>query len=179
MSFAAIRIPVHYHSKSIFAVSKSPDQDQPFWMEREDNRRKTHWRRRPSLRERRREWLLREWYGTSWASEEIVERQPPAHMIAEDIDRLMAKTGGAERALLEQLRREWPDIVGADIAKYTAPDSLQNQRLLVEVSHPAWMYVLEREHMPVLIERIQAAAPDRIREVRLIQKGRRRPEDAN
>lgn len=148
-------------------------------MEREANRRKTHWRRRPSMRERGREWLLREWYGAGWASEEIVERQPPAHLIAEDIDRLMAKTGGGERALLERLRREWADIVGADIAKYTAPDSLQNQRLLVEVAHPAWMYVLEREHKPVLIERIQAAAPDQVREVRLIQKGRRRPEETN
>ncbi len=148
-------------------------------MERGDNRRKTHWRRRPSLRERRREWLLREWFGADRASEEIVERQPPAHLIAEDIDRLMAKTGGAERALLEQLRRDWADIAGADIAKYTAPYSLQNQRLLVEVSHPAWLYVLEREHKPVLVERIQAAAPDQIREVRLIQKGRRRPEGTN
>ncbi len=148
-------------------------------MGREDNRRKTHWRRRPSMRERRREWLLREWYGNSWVSEEIVERQQPAHLIAEDIDRLMAKTGGAERALLERLRREWADIVGADLAKYTAPDSLQNQRLLVEVSHPAWMYVLEREHKPVLVEKILAAAPNHIREVRLLQKGRRRPEGTN
>lgn len=131
------------------------------------------------MRERRREWLLREWFGAERAGEEIVERQPPAHLIAEDIDRLMAKTGGAERALLEQLRRDWADIAGADIAKYTAPYSLQNQRLLVEVSHPAWLYVLEREHKPVLIERIQAAAPDQIREVRLIQKGRSRPEGTN
>lgn len=156
---------------------KTPNNpDEQFWMERSDNRRRVDWRRKPSWRERRREWLMRDWFGSARAAEEIVERQPPAHMIAEDIDRFMAKTGSEERNLLDKLRREWSATAGADIAKYTLPYSLQNQCLLIEVSHPAWLYVLEREHKPVLIERVQAAAPGKIREVRLIQKGRRAPD---
>lgn len=159
-------------------MSDSEKDNDRFWMERRDNRRKVDWRRKPSWRERRREWLLRDWFGAARAPEEIVERQPPAHWIGEDVDRFLAKSGGEERTLLDRLRRDWSTVAGADIAKYTEPYSLRNEQLLVEVSHPAWLYVLEREHKPVLVERVQAAAPGQIRDVRLIPRGRRSPNEA-
>jgi predicted nucleic acid-binding Zn ribbon protein len=62
------------------------------------------------------------------------------------------------------LRKAWPEIAGAQIAKHSHPASLQNFVLHVDVDHPGWLPELERLKR-ILLQKLQST----YRELRIRQ----------
>jgi len=63
------------------------------------------------------------------------------------------------------LREAWTEIAGAQIAKHSRPESLQNFVLRVDVDHPGWLPELERLKK-VLLQKLQSNYRDlRIRQL--------------
>lgn len=154
-------------------MAEKPDNDK--WMSEEDNRRRMHFRRRASRRERLREQAMRDWFGAGRVTEEVLAHSKGARPIRDEIERWMKSSGLQWQVLLDRLRNEWTEVAGADLARFTRPYAVQKNVLLVEVAHPTWLYVLEREHKPALVERVVDATDGQIDTVRLIPKGRQRP----
>jgi len=64
--------------------------------------------------------------------------------------------------MLEQrLRRDWPTIVGEQIARHTHPDSIRFKKLYLIADHPAWLQHLQFLKSS-LIQKINAAAGEPI-----------------
>lgn len=64
------------------------------------------------------------------------------------------------------LRKAWPEIAGAQIAKHSHPATLENFVLYVEVDHPGWLPELERLKR-VLLQKLQSNYRElRIRQLR-------------
>lgn len=116
---------------------------------------------------------MRDWFGPDRGPGEIAERRRDPAPIADLLEEAIGRVRGPRGACLERIVQKWSEIAGADLAKVTTPCGLRNKRLLIEVSHPAWLYVLEREHKAVLAERVRSAAPDEISDIQFVQKGRR------
>ncbi len=65
---------------------------------------------------------------------------------------------GLEAKILEcRLRREWPDIVGEQIAANTRPDQIRFKKLYLSVHNSVWLQQLTFLK-PVLIEKVNAVA---------------------
>ncbi len=142
------------------------------WLDRGANRRRTHFGRRPNPVERRREAALKDWYGPDEARLQITARQRPARPITGVVDQVLARVNTPEIALLNRLRSGWPELVGADIARHTAPVGVWRATLDVEVTDATWLFVLQREHAAALNERVAEATTGAIRRVRLVPAGR-------
>jgi predicted nucleic acid-binding Zn ribbon protein len=54
------------------------------------------------------------------------------------LDRWLAVEGLNDLKELGKVRAAWPGLVGEDVARHTAPVSLQDGRLVVGVDHSAW-----------------------------------------
>ncbi len=70
------------------------------------------------------------------------------------------------------LRKAWPEIAGAQIAKHSHPAYLQNFVLQVEVDHPGWLPELERLKR-VLLQKLQSNCRElRIRQLHFSLRNR-------
>ena len=70
----------------------------------------------------------------------------------------LARRLGLETKLLEsRLRRQWPDIVGEQIAAHTRPEQIRFKKLLIHVRHSVWLQQLTFLK-PVLLQKINDAA---------------------
>lgn len=135
----------------------------------EDSRYRGQMRVR-SRRARRREALLQDWYGEDYYAEEVEARQPPGRPLGELLAEVLREMDTGPRTLLRDLVDRWPEIVGEQVARYTAPRSIQEHVLMIEVSSPVWMYRLNPMRGEIL-EQCRRATGDRIRFVRLVPGG--------
>jgi hypothetical protein len=70
----------------------------------------------------------------------------------------LARRLGLEIKLLEsRLRREWPDIVGEQIAAHTRPEQIRFKKLLIHVRHSVWLQQLTFLK-PALLQKINGIA---------------------
>lgn len=70
----------------------------------------------------------------------------------------LARRLGLETKLLEsRLRRQWPDIVGEQVAAHTRPEQIRFKKLLVHVRHSVWLQQLTFLK-PALLQKINDAA---------------------
>jgi hypothetical protein len=142
------------------------------WLEHKDNRRRMHFGRRASDREARRENALRDWFGDEFSVEEIAELRPPPKTLGELLPEVMGSVGMRDADLLTQVRERWEELVGADVARQTAPCALRRRVLIVEVGNATWRFILESQHRKRLGERLRAQFPDDISDIRFVPKGR-------
>jgi hypothetical protein len=74
----------------------------------------------------------------------------------------LAKRLGLDSKLLEfRLRREWPQIVGAQIGAHTRPDQIKFKKLFLLVENSVWLQQLTFLK-PTLLEKINAAAGEEL-----------------
>ena len=158
------------------ANSSRPEEET--WLSRRTNRNRTHFGRVPSPRERSREGLLQDWYGSDRARLEVLAHQPTARPIEQVLGEVMSRFARGEAALFEKIRGGWPDMVGADIARHTRVAALRDSVLRIEVSSSTWRYVLEREHRDRILERVQAFSQGTVSRIRFIPPGRQAPDQA-
>lgn len=87
--------------------------------------------------------------------------------VADVLPGVVKKMGLAVPFWMEILRRDWPSIVGPDVAKRSRPGHLENKTLTIFVSHPTWLMELKRMERQVL-DRVRAACGgETVRAVRL------------
>jgi hypothetical protein len=152
---------------------RAPDRN---WLERRDNRNRSHEGRRLSRREQEREALLRDWFGPDLARGAILEHQRDAESAAEILARVLPRLDRGPGLLLSDLRAAWEKLVGADAAQRSQPAAIQGSRLEIEVRDSTWLYMLEQFHKRQIVERVRAHTAGAVTEVRFVAVGRRRPE---
>jgi len=69
--------------------------------------------------------------------------------------RLLFRLAGNPAAFLDGLRELWPMIVGKELARSTAPSSLENGLLTVEVPDADWLRQLDHVR-EILLSRIRS-----------------------
>lgn len=147
------------------------------WLDHRDRSGYTHFGRRPSYRERRREQAIKDWFGTDEARGFIRDHQKPPEHISEIMGDVLSSIGMRRQALLEELMDNWTDIVGADIARKSYPCRLMQSRLDIEVDNPSWLYILRTTHAATILQRVKEHAGDTITEIRFVPAGRHHPSE--
>jgi predicted nucleic acid-binding Zn ribbon protein len=70
------------------------------------------------------------------------DREPVA--VGDMVGDVMKKLGLAGREWEGILQREWPELVGDDVARHTRPGRVDRKRLVVFVDSSTWLYELKR-----------------------------------
>lgn len=143
------------------------------WLDRRDNRSRTHFARGPSFREYGREDLLRDWLGPERSLEEITSLRSPARTVREVLDGVVRQLGLRAAEQVDTLARKWSEIMGADVAIQSRPIGCRNGILTVEVLDATWLFVLGRERQKEMLCRLADAGFADIRGIRLIPVGTR------
>ena len=165
----------------------NPTEVDRTWLDHRDHSQKTHLSRRPSLRERERDALLRDWYGEALATEEKLEHRSRAKAIGDLIPKAMAKFSAEPMAQLGDLQAHWPELVGTDVARQSRPAGIQGNRLVIEVQDSSWLFILDRMHKKPIQERVAQHTEGRVKLVQFKVLGQqsappnrfRRPERPN
>ncbi|HBA83229.1 MAG TPA: hypothetical protein DCZ95_03955 [Verrucomicrobia bacterium] len=91
----------------------------------------------------------------------------PAQQPADIIPAIMKKLGLAPVFWEQELLKQWPDIVGAQVAQNSRPGQIERGQLCVYVRHPAWLSELSRYGQKQLLANLQARfGADRIKKIR-------------
>jgi predicted nucleic acid-binding Zn ribbon protein len=65
-----------------------------------------------------------------------MEREPQP--VAASLGELTRRLGMPDTGVLATVFSRWEELVGPDVASHTAPRSLRDGTLVIEVDHPAW-----------------------------------------
>ena len=152
--------------------AQTPAPEETAWLNREGNRTRTHLSRGANRVEWRREQMLRDWYGASYSVEEVLAHQEPARTVSDVLNRVLAKIGSREMALLESVRSQWADCVGVDIAHQSTPAMIRQGTLEVEVRNSSWLYILKWERKGQILVKLAALTNGQISDVRFVPAGR-------
>lgn len=152
--------------------AQTPTPEETHWLNREGNRKRTHFSRGANRLEWRREQALRDWYGAGYCTEEILAHQTSARTVSDVVTRVLTKIGKREMALLESVRHQWADCVGADIARQSTPATIRRGTLEVEVRNSSWLYILKWERKAQIQVKLEALTNGEISDVRFVPAGR-------
>lgn len=83
--------------------------------------------------------LLEAWYGSERAQSEKLRFLPKARPLSEVAMTVLSRAVPPDVLAVAQLKEDWLKIAGPEIAARTEPCRLEGSKLLVEISHPAWL----------------------------------------
>ena len=150
-----------------------PKEDDTYWLTPADNARRHHESRRLSHAEWQRRALMKDFFGDR-SPMEISARLAPSESLGTIRPDVVGKLQKTRIPLLEQLVEQWSVLVGEGIAEVASPGFIKMKVLYIEVSHSAWLYVLEREQKSTILALVQKIfGKDKIKDLRFIAKGRR------
>jgi len=153
-------------------MKSDPGQPQSAdWLKRRDYTNRTHEQRRASYREFQRERLMRDWLGGVLAPDQMTELRGTARKTSELVEEVLDKFDRKGALLLDRLTREWPELVGADIARVSAPQRCENGMLWIGVTNTTWRYVLEQQFRGRLLDQLKATTNGDVRSIRLVPAG--------
>jgi len=150
------------------------NENNEFWLDHKDNRNRSHFRRRPSYKEKQRDRLLKDWYGETLAREEMLQHRRPALKLSESIPELLKELGKSRSLELGYIQKKWSEIIGKDVAKQTFPTFIKEGVLTVEVNNPTWMYALQSNGLPKMIKSVNEFTDGSVKNIKLIPGGRNR-----
>jgi len=142
------------------------------WLKRRDRAGRTHWDRRPSYREFQRDRLLRDWLGGMLAPDQMAELRGPVHTAGELVEEVLADLDQAGILALNRLTRQWPELVGEDIARASSPLRCENGVLWIGIPNATWRYVIENQFRSRLLDKLKTATGGEVRGIRLVPGGR-------
>lgn len=146
------------------------------WLDREDNRYRSDTQRVPSERELSREEALTDFYGEEAAPRVMANLRPEGLQIGELLRSLLSRKDVTELHLMDELKRNWPNLIGKQNAAMAVPAVVRGNVLYVEVCNATWMYIL-RQQLPVIERRVSVATGGKWNQVRLVVGGTGRPGD--
>ena len=141
------------------------------WLNRNDRTDRTHFGRRPSWKERRREQAIVDWYGPERGRLEIMAHQSGSKHIHDIMPNVIDALSKARDPFLDLLRRKWPDVVGEDVARNARPVRVGGSCLHVGVESGPWLYVLRTEHKPRIEAQLRILTKGRVTTVRFVPHG--------
>ena len=163
---AEASVPFGDEMKSDPLHPKSPD-----WLARRDHGGRTHGSRRASYREWQRERLLLDWLGGTFAPDAMADLRGPVKQVGDVVRDVLTEFDDAGALLLDRLIREWPELVGEDIAKISAPVRCENGVLHIGITNTTWRYVLEQQFRGRLLAQLRKASNGDVRNIRLVPAG--------
>ena len=93
---------------------------------------------------------------------------PSSSTVADVLPGVLKELGLEQRVWQETVLREWPSLVGPQLAAQTRPGHLERKVFYVYVSHPAWLSELSRYGQKQLLENMQKRfGADKIKSIRL------------
>ena len=120
--------------------------------------------------------ILREWYGEGGSNGELMKHLPSSQPLGDVLQRVMQKKLPHGVADFRTVSDRWTDIAGAVAAKHTAPLSITNKTLFIEVEHPAYLAsVRTKTVQAAILKRIaELIGTDKCTALAFTPKGRRR-----
>lgn len=101
--------------------------------------------------------LLNSWYGRKRASLEMLQYLPQEKKLGDAIQRVMKQHVDQNLSLAMDIKKNWSDIAGGQVASVTFPYKLDGRFFIVQIKHPVWMQELKRNAMDkILVEKINA-----------------------
>ena len=89
-------------------------------------------------------------------------------LLGDTVDRLATEHGWTTELSVAGVIGRWPDIVGPDVAAHSAPETFEDQRLVVRTDSTAWATELRRL-VPDLLGRLaEELGPDVVTEVTVL-----------
>jgi predicted nucleic acid-binding Zn ribbon protein len=104
------------------------------------------------LREMRR--ILSEWYGIDSGNVEISAYQPQPKPISEFMDKISKRIVSKYILDLIELKKNWSEIAGAQIAAVSTPAGIYKGTVTLDVAHNMWVRELSGASKKILIEKI-------------------------
>ncbi len=88
------------------------------------------------------------------------------------LNSILNKVAPEQFSEINEIKSEWENIVGKDIAEIAIPESYDNKVLNVELPNPSWMMQLQRENK-IILENVNKQFKDKfeIKMIRFIPKG--------
>ena len=83
--------------------------------------------------------MMSEWYGSRFAAQEITKRTENAVPIADSMDRILEKCLNKNSMQSVTLQENWDKIIGAPLNKFTTLAAVKENKVIVEVKHPAFL----------------------------------------
>lgn len=151
---------------------ESRDAGSSGWLDRLDHRMRSHFARRPSKLERRRESVLRDWYGPERASCEIGALRSEPRQTSGLVDEVLKRIGFSESVTLEKVTQGWQEMVGKDISRRAQPLALRGRVLIVEVPSPTMRYILKGQQYANIRQALQDYTDGAVADVRFEPPGR-------
>ncbi len=116
--------------------------------------------------------LLSEWSGKDAANQEIIPKLPPTEHIGESVGDAMKSLLPSHISALQEIRSEWENIAGKQLAQYLTPSNIYEGTLFVEVSHPVWLMEFKAEQQQMLLLKIQDSIDSKITKIKLVPTGK-------
>lgn len=113
------------------------------WLTRRDNATAGEFYGIPSKMEREREELVADWVGEENKAGVFAALRPQAHSIKNLVDAFEKSVPVEKINLLDRIKADWAEIVGADNAEQCVPVGISMKKLTVEVASSNWMYILK------------------------------------
>ena len=93
----------------------------------------------------------------------LTDRAPPppfreAVRLEAVLGTVMKRLGGGRHDWLDRLARDWPAVVGEDVAAHTRPGRLDSLCLFVFVDSAVWLHELKRLGQARMLQNVQAHA---------------------
>ena len=129
-------------------------------------RRRT-WRDRDPLPK-----ILREWHGSTVSRDIIRSRLPNEVHVSEALDQVLRDLVSPDELRIQQLRKDWPSVVGEPIARISEPHHLHNGVLYVMVRGATMRMELSRFHAATILARVREhSGKNFCRELRFAAEG--------
>ena len=121
--------------------------------------------------------MMSEWYGSRFAAQEITKRTENAVPIADSMDRILEKCLNKNSMQSVTLQENWDKIIGAPLNKFTTLAAVKENKVIVEVKHPAFLAELRRQgNDKLLLQKIASACPElEVNEIVFVPAGQYRP----
>ena len=122
--------------------------------------------------------LMSEWYGSRFAALEITKRTEEARPLADSLDEVIDRylTGSSMKNFA--LQENWQQIIGPPLNQFTALAAVKENKVFVEVKHPAFLMELRKKNNDqAVLKKITQACPElEITEIVFVPAGQYRPD---
>ncbi len=100
-------------------------------------------------------WILNDWYGRERGETELNAYLAPPEEIDKVLDKVIDGIISPEDLQLVDLKENWAQIAGPQIARIATPLNIRDQVLTVEVRHSAWLRELKGSVKNIILGKIR------------------------
>ena len=100
--------------------------------------------------------ILKDWYGDDFGGHEVAAYLPDLVHIKEELDIVLNGALGPQEYKLLDLKKNWENLVGGQVAKVSEPVSIKNKVLTIEVKNSIWLMELKNFHKPLVEEKVKS-----------------------